>query len=55
MGMIKDAIAEWLKEILVGGIISNLSGMFDSVNEQVGNLRYRWANPPLCGTAPFTA
>ena len=26
MGMIMDSIAEWLKEILVGGIISNLNG-----------------------------
>lgn len=38
MGMIMDSIAEWLKEILVSGIISNLSGMFDSVNEQVGEI-----------------
>ena len=38
MGMIMDSIAEWLKEILVGGIISNLSGMFDSVNQQVGEI-----------------
>lgn len=26
------------KEILVSGIISNLSGMFDSVNQQVGEI-----------------
>lgn len=38
MGMIMDSITEWLKEILVGGIISNLSGMFDSVNQQVGDI-----------------
>ena len=38
MGMVFDAIGEWLKEILVGGIVSNLSGMFDSVNEQVGEI-----------------
>lgn len=38
MGAIIDAIAEWLKELLVGGIASNLSGMFDSVNEQVGEI-----------------
>ena len=46
MGMIKDAIAEWLKEILVGGIISNLSGMFDSVNEQVGNIAVQVGKSP---------
>ena len=38
MGKIFDSIAEWLKEVLVGGIISNLSGMFDSVNSQVGDI-----------------
>ena len=38
MGMVLDSIAEWLKEILVSGIIGNLSGMFDSVNQQVGEI-----------------
>lgn len=38
MGFIVDALTEWLKELLVGGIISNLSGMFDSVNEKVGEI-----------------
>ena len=38
MDMIMDAIVEWLKEILVGGIVSNLSGMFDNENEQVSNI-----------------
>ena len=28
MGKILDSIAEWLKEVLVGGIVSNLSGLF---------------------------
>ena len=38
MGKILDSIAEWLKEVLVGGIVSNLFGMFDSVNSQVGDI-----------------
>ena len=38
MDKIFDSIAEWLKEVLVGGIVSNLSGMFDSVNSQVGDI-----------------
>ena len=38
MDKVLDSIAEWLKEILVGGIINNLSGMFDSVNSQVGDI-----------------
>ena len=38
MDKILESIAEWLKEVLVGGIVSNLSGMFDSVNSQVGDI-----------------
>ncbi len=38
MEMIKRTINEWLKELLVNGIISNLSGMFDSVNQRVGEV-----------------
>lgn len=38
MGMIMDAIVDWLREILVGGIISNLSGLFEQVNTKVGEI-----------------
>ena len=38
MDFIWEAITGWLKEILVGGIIGNLSGMFDSVNQKVGEI-----------------
>ena len=38
MGFLWDAITEWLKEILVSGIMSNLSGMFDGVNDKVGEI-----------------
>ena len=33
-----NAITDWLKELLISGIISNLSGMFDSVNDKVGDI-----------------
>ena len=33
-----DAITEWLKELLISGILSNLSGLFDSVNEKVADI-----------------
>ena len=46
MGMIMDSIADWLKEILVSGIINNLSGMFDSVNQQVGNIAVQVGKSP---------
>ena len=38
MDFLWDKITEWLKEMLIGGIVSNLSGMFDSTNEQVGSI-----------------
>lgn len=38
MDMITDAIADWLREILVGGILSNLSGLFEQVNTKVGEI-----------------
>ena len=38
MGGIIDSLVDWIKEILVGGITSNLSGMFDNVNQKVGEI-----------------
>ena len=34
MDKVLESLVEWLKEILVGGIVNNLSGMFDSVNSR---------------------
>ena len=38
MNFIWEKITEWLKNLLVGGIISNLTGMFDSINDQVSDV-----------------
>lgn len=38
MDSIISAIQDWIKEMLVGGIMSNLSGMFDAVNQQVAEI-----------------
>lgn len=38
MNFIWEKITEWLKNLLVGGIISNLTGMFDSINGQVADV-----------------
>ncbi len=38
MGSILDAIADWLKELLISGIMGNLTGVFDSVNSRVGEI-----------------
>ena len=32
------SITDWLKEVLVNGITSNLSGMFDSTNQRIGEI-----------------
>ena len=46
MDLIKQQITEWLKEILVGGIMNNLSGMFDNVNSQVGQIASQVGTTP---------
>ena len=38
MDSILEQITDWLREMLVSGIMENLSGMFDSVNQQVGDI-----------------
>ncbi|MCR5843044.1 MAG: hypothetical protein K6G66_03705 [Oscillospiraceae bacterium] len=32
------SITEWLKEVLINGITSNLAGMFDSTNQHIGEI-----------------
>lgn len=46
MDLIKQQISEWLKEILVGGIMNNLSGMFDNVNTQIGQIASQVGTTP---------
>ena len=38
MNFIWDKITEWLKNLLIGGILGNLNGMFDSINNKVGEV-----------------
>lgn len=38
MDSILQQITDWLKEMLVSAIMGNLSGMFESVNNQVGEI-----------------
>lgn len=38
MERILQQITDWLKEMLIGAIMNNLSGMFDSVNQRVGEI-----------------
>ena len=38
MGFLTDWIADWIRGLLVDGIMSNLGGLFDNVNNQVGEI-----------------
>lgn len=38
MQSILEQITDWLKSMIISGIMGNLSGMFDSVNQQVGEI-----------------
>ena len=51
MEFLWDAITGWLKDILVSGIMSNLSGMFDSVNEKVGDIATQVGSTPQAWNA----
>ncbi|MVB13082.1 hypothetical protein CAFE_38370 [Caprobacter fermentans] len=46
MDFLWDSITEWLKELLVSGIMSNLSGMFDHVNQKVGEISTQVGTTP---------
>ena len=46
METVLKAIADWIKGILTAGIMSNLSGLFDDVNTQVGNIAQQVGTKP---------
>ena len=46
MGILTDWITEWLKELLIDGIMGNLSGLFDNVNTQVGEIAVQVGTTP---------
>ena len=46
MDSILEQITDWLKEMLVSGIMQNLSGMFDSVNQRVGDIATQVGTTP---------
>jgi hypothetical protein len=57
------AIGDWLKSLLTAGIMSNLSGLFDAVNEQVGDIAQQVGTRPsalkkfirICSGTPSSA
>ena len=46
MDSILEPITDWLKEMLVSGIMQNLSGMFDPVNQRVGDIATQVGTTP---------
>ena len=46
MDGIMESISEWLKEMLVTGTMSNLTGLFDSVNEEVSDIAAQVGQTP---------
>lgn len=38
MNFLWDKVTEWLEELLIGSIMSNLTGLFDNVNRQVAGI-----------------
>ena len=47
MDIILQQIADWLKAFLVDGIMDNLTGLFDAVNRQVGDVAGEVGTSPL--------
>ena len=51
MGFLTDWITNWLKELLIGGIMDNLSGLFDTVNARVGEIAVQAGTTPAAWNA----
>jgi hypothetical protein len=51
MGFLTDWITEWLKGLLVDGILGNLGGLFDNVNNQVGEIATQVGTTPAAWNA----
>lgn len=52
--MIGELIGEWIKGILIDGIMGNLSGLFSTVNTKVGEIASDVGPPRRRGTAVFS-
>lgn len=49
--MLGELINEWLKELLISGIMDNLTGLFDNVNEQVADIAGQVGSTPQAWNA----
>lgn len=46
MGILTEWISDWLKELLIKGILGNLDGLFDNVNARVGEIATQVGTTP---------
>ena len=46
MDFLTDWINEWIKVLLVDGIMGNLSGLFENVNDQIGEIATQVGTTP---------
>ena len=51
MGILTEWITEWLKGLLIEGIMGNLTGLFDTVNIRVGEIAVQVGTPPAAWNA----
>ena len=51
MDFLTDWITKWLKGVLIDGIMGNLSGLFDNVNTQVGEIATQVGTSPAAWNA----
>ena len=55
MGILTDWITDWLKGLLIDGIMGNLEGLFDTVNTQVGEIAVQVGTTPAsCNAGVFS-
>ena len=46
MGFLTDWLTDWLKGLLIEGIMGNLTGLFDTVNTRVGEIAVQVGDDP---------
>ena len=51
MGILTEWITEWLKGLLIEGIMGNLTGLFDTVNTRVGEIAVQVGTTPTAWNA----
>ena len=47
MGFIWDMVTEWLKGVLVSGILDNLTGLFGNMNQQIAEISTQVGATPM--------